>query len=117
MANTVHVGVMRLALRVPGARTLKDRRQAVRSLVDRLKHRFPVSVTEMVETERAGEATLVVTSASADARLLRSVLDQCAGLATSSGVVVPARIDIDVFPWHPPDGLSLSDDWRWSEDG
>ncbi len=117
MSITVHVGVMRLALRVPGARTLKDRRQAVRSLVDRLKHRFPVSVTEIIETERAGDATLVVTGSSSDARVLRSVLDQCAALAASSGVAVPARIDIDVFPWHPPEGLSLSDDWRWSDDG
>lgn len=113
----VHVGVMRIALRVPGARSLKDRRQAVRALVDRMRARQPVSVTELIETERPTDAVLVVTSASSDARVLRSVLDQCRSMAEQSAAAVPVQVDTDVFPWHPPEGRELIDDWRWSDDG
>ena len=39
----MHVGVMRLVLEIPGARSLKDKRQVVRSFKERVKSRLSVS--------------------------------------------------------------------------
>lgn len=40
-----------IELHIPGARSLKDRRQVVQSLVNRLKNRFSLSVMEMDHQE------------------------------------------------------------------
>ncbi|MEO6437157.1 MAG: DUF503 family protein, partial [Tepidisphaeraceae bacterium] len=41
------VGILRLDLSIDDAFTLKDKRSAVKSLKDRLSHRFNVSVAEV----------------------------------------------------------------------
>ena len=43
----MHVGVMRLVLEIPGARSLKDKRQVVRSFKERVKSRLGVSIAEV----------------------------------------------------------------------
>ncbi|MCA9632349.1 MAG: DUF503 domain-containing protein, partial [Myxococcales bacterium] len=43
------VGVARIVLRLPGSRSLKDKRRVVRSYKERLASRFPVSVAEIGE--------------------------------------------------------------------
>ena len=40
---------MIVELRIPHARSLKDRRQVVRALKDRLRHGFNISVAELDE--------------------------------------------------------------------
>jgi uncharacterized protein YlxP (DUF503 family) len=98
--ETIHVGVARVVLGIPGARTLKDRRQAVRSVVDRLRHRFEVSVHEVGESELPGRQTLVITTAGNDARLIRSILDRAVAFALDSGKVQVQAVDVDVFRWQ-----------------
>ncbi len=41
------VGVLKATLHIPGARSLKDRRRVVRSVKDRLRNSFNVSVCDM----------------------------------------------------------------------
>lgn len=65
----IHVGVVRLELYIPGARSLKDKRRAVKSLVDRMHHRYRVSVAETGFHElhqRAEVAVAVVAAAEAE---------------------------------------------------
>ena len=40
------IGVLQLDLRIPGVRSLKEKRQAIRSLKDRIAHAFNVSIAE-----------------------------------------------------------------------
>lgn len=110
----IHVGVLRVALRVPGARTRKDRRQAVQGLSDRMRHRFQVTVNEIDRGDQPTMAILVATTAGNDGRLIRSILDQCAAFAGSAGSVVVVGIDVDVFRWHPAGIESLMSEF---EDG
>jgi len=115
-----HVGVMRLVLDVPGARSLKDRRRAVVSLRDRVRHRFPVTWNDVDEGGGHDVAVVVCTSASTDPRLLRSTFDSIRALVASSGKAYPRTVDVDVFPWHPAerrwsDVQDADDDW--SSDG
>lgn len=42
----MHVGIARISLRLPDSRSLKDRRQVARSLPQRIRSRFNVSVAQ-----------------------------------------------------------------------
>ena len=97
----VYVGVLLVVLRVPGARSLKDRRQGILSVRDRVRHKFDVTFHEIGGGEDPQLQTVVMTTAGNDARLVRSVLDQCAGVVREHPIVEPARVDVDVFRWHP----------------
>lgn len=105
----VYIGVLRATLVVPGARTLKDRRRVVRSVVDRLRARFPVSVHELPGPEHPGRQPIVVTTGGGDhavvTRAIRSVQDF---LETGRDSMVGA-LDVEVFGWHPPWERSAQD--------
>ena len=101
MAEQIHVGVMRLVLTVGGARTLKDRRQAVRSVVERLRHKLQVTCHEVGGDQHPGQQVVVVTTAGNDARLIRTIFDKVQRMVESHGAVWPGAVDVDVFRWHP----------------
>jgi uncharacterized protein YlxP (DUF503 family) len=105
-AETIHVGVLRIVLTVPGAHSLKDRRQAVLSVRDRIRHRFEVTFNEIGAGEDPQRQTVVITTAGNDGRKIRSVLDACAGLVHEHPVVVAAEVDVDVFRWQ-----ASGEDW------
>jgi uncharacterized protein len=58
------VASLTLELRIPLARSLKDRRQVVRSLKDKLRHGFNVSVAELDEAVTWQSATLGIAAIS-----------------------------------------------------
>jgi uncharacterized protein YlxP (DUF503 family) len=61
----VTVGICTFELVIPGARSLKEKRQALRGLIDRLRHRHNVSVAEVAHQDlwqRAGVAVAAVSS-------------------------------------------------------
>jgi uncharacterized protein YlxP (DUF503 family) len=103
----IFVGVCRLVLRIPGARSRKDRRQVVRSVRDRLRHRFDVTFHEVDDAADLQQQVVVLTTASNDRRQIRSILDQCVSFVHGHPVAVAQQVDVDVFRWHP----SGSEDW------
>ena len=100
------MGVLRLSLRIPGARSLKDKRRVVAQFRDRLRARKNLSVAEIGHREEHGSAILAVASVSSDQRLLRSVLDQCAhDVSTWRGATV---VDTWIEVQRPWDGDAQS---------
>jgi uncharacterized protein YlxP (DUF503 family) len=75
------VGVLRLTLHVPGARSLKDRRAVVRSFRDRIAARFDVSIAEVGDLETPTRATLGVAVVSNDRTLCDRILSDVAHAA------------------------------------
>ncbi len=77
------VGVLTMEIQIGHAHSLKDKRQVVRSLRDRLRNRFNVSVAEIADQELHNSAVIaaVTVSASRDfaEKVLRSVEDEAAG--------------------------------------
>ena len=108
MSSRIFVGVCRVAVHVPGARNRKDRRRAVVSLRDRVRHRFDVTFHEVGEDERSPRAVVVMTTAGNDQLVIRSMLDRMIGWIHSNGNVVADEVDVDVFRWHP----SSVGDWE-----
>lgn len=106
----VHVGVLQMQLEVPGARSAKDRRRALKSLQDRVRHRFDITWNEVQDVDGEHDRRRVVcTSASADPQLLRSTFDKVRAFVEQSGRAWPLSVDVDVFPWRPAEP-------RWGND-
>ncbi len=76
--ESIWVGVLRLALVVPGSRSLKDKRRAVAHVRDRLSSRDHLSVAEVGMLDDHVRAVLAVAMVSNDQRYLRSTLDALA---------------------------------------
>jgi len=76
------VALLTLDLRIVDSRSLKDRRQVVRSLKDRLRKRFNVSVAETDFQNRIGSAEISVATVAAqpgDAERLLEEVERAAG--------------------------------------
>jgi uncharacterized protein YlxP (DUF503 family) len=71
-----------LDLRIEGAQSLKDRRQVLRSLKDRLRSSFNVSVAEVDPSELWQSATIGVVAISSSRDYLDGLMKQVESAAT-----------------------------------
>ncbi|PYX96200.1 MAG: DUF503 domain-containing protein [Acidobacteria bacterium] len=70
------IAVLTLEIRIEGAQSLKDKRQVLRSLKDKLRHSFNVSVAELDETNLWQRATIGVVSISSSRDYLAGLMQQ-----------------------------------------
>ncbi len=70
------IAVLTLQLRIEHARSLKDRRQVVRSLKDKLRHGFNVSVSELDEVVTWQSAVIGVAAISGSRSYLTGQMQQ-----------------------------------------
>jgi uncharacterized protein YlxP (DUF503 family) len=78
------IGLLTLDLHFPGARSLKDKRQALRSLEQRIRNRFNVSIAEVEHQDLWQRSRLAVVSVNTDHGHLESTLSHIAGEAGSA---------------------------------
>lgn len=71
----MHIGVLRLELRLGESSSLKEKRGILRRLKDRLKNKFNVSVAEVEDMDKWQKAVLAVVTVSNDKKRLSSYLD------------------------------------------
>jgi uncharacterized protein YlxP (DUF503 family) len=90
------VAALTLELSIPHSRSLKDRRQVVRSLKDKLRQGFNVSVAELDESVTWQSATLGVAAVSNSRDYLAGLIFQVERAAT--------RISNDL-------GAEIADSW------
>jgi len=86
------IAYLTLELRIEGAHSLKDKRQVLRSLKDRLRNSFNIAIAEIDGTDLWQRATLGAVSIS-DSRdylegLMRNVEQAAARLANNVGAEV-----------------------------
>ena len=75
------IGLLTLELHFPGARSLKDKRQALRSLETKLRNHFNVSLAEVEHQDLWQRARLAVVSVNTDQAHLDATLSSVAGEA------------------------------------
>jgi len=68
------IGLLTLEIHIPDARSLKDKRQVLRSLKDRLRARFNVAVAELEHQELWQRSRVGVITLSADGKHLEESL-------------------------------------------
>jgi uncharacterized protein len=93
----VFVGVARLVISIPGARSLKDRRRVVKSLKDRMRARLPVSLAEIGDLERYQVATLGVAVVSNESARCSEILAAAAAMARVARDAVLADVATEVL--------------------
>ena len=80
----MNVGVLTLELAVYEAMSLKDKRRVIKSLKERIKNRFNVSVAEVGHLEARQRATLAAAMVSNDAAYVHSCLDKIVDFVRAS---------------------------------
>jgi hypothetical protein len=93
------VAVARIVLSIPGARSLKDRRQVVRSFRDRARARLSVSIAEVGDIERYQVATLGVAVVGRDSAHCAELLSQVTRMARGLREALVADIATEVIPF------------------
>jgi uncharacterized protein YlxP (DUF503 family) len=70
------IGILEIILYLPESHSLKDKRQVVKSLKDKVHHRFNVSIAEVNDLDLWQKARLGVCSLGNDRRQVNGRLDQ-----------------------------------------
>jgi uncharacterized protein len=83
--------VLRFSLRLPESASLKDKRQVVRSVAQRLRNKYQVAVAEVADNDAWQIATLGVTCVANDAHHCEEVLREIISSVEDS------RLDAEVF--------------------
>ena len=94
--SPLFVALGEVELHLPGARTLKDKRHDVRSLVERLRHRLTVLVVETDHQDLHQRAALAVSSLATDAEAARGTVARALDIVheTFQGVVLDERVNL-----------------------
>ena len=75
------VGVLRLVLHIPHARSLKEKRSVVRRFGDRIRARFDVSIAEVGAQNLLQRAIFGVSVVSSDHKICEAMLERIAHAA------------------------------------
>lgn len=88
------VGVCLVRLRIPQSQSLKDKRQVVKSLTERIRNRFNVSVAEVGDNDLRQSAAIGVSCVSSSAQRVNQVLSQVVNYIEQS------RPDVEVLDYE-----------------
>lgn len=83
-------------LALPGCSSLKEKRSVVRSLRDRLRAKFNVSVAETALHDVHGRAALTIALVATDARFAESVLEKADRLVELHGGAIITSVRREV---------------------
>ncbi len=71
----LHIGVLQFTLEIPYAESLKDKRAVIKSLKDRLRRSFNVSISEIEDLDDCTIGTLGAVIAGGDIAHINSQMD------------------------------------------
>lgn len=90
------VGTCRIELRIPHNSSLKGKRQILRSMKDRVRSRFNVSIAEVGHLDEWQRATLAVACVSNEAKVVDETLSKVVNLIEGHGQALLMDYSIDV---------------------
>lgn len=92
---------MRFRLRIPESGSLKDKRQVVRSVAQRLRNKFQVAVAEVDDNDAWQIATIGVACVANTARRCNEVLAEIIAFVEQTRLDAEViDIETDVFPFE-----------------
>ena len=92
----MHVGSLKVRLLVRESRSLKDKRQVVRSIKDRLRNRYNVSVAEVDDLDHLQLVGLGVAMVGNEYGHIRTTLEQIVGALRAHPVAEVLDHEIEV---------------------
>ena len=91
------VGVLRLTLYIHGASSLKDKRQVLRKVVDRVRARYNVAIAEVGDHDVWQTAVIGVCAVANDHSFVNGVLDKIVRDAGQIAEVVKREMEIETY--------------------
>lgn len=88
----MHVAVQTFQLSLPGCGSLKEKRMVVKSLRDRLRHRFNVAVAETGFQDVPARAQVTVAALGSERGLVERVLDKVDQFVEADGRFLVAAV-------------------------
>jgi len=92
----MHIGICTLHLRLLESRSLKEKRRVIKSIKDRIKNKFNVSIAEIEKLDQWQWATLGVACVSNDARFANSVLSNIVDFINGAHMVELVDYEIEI---------------------
>lgn len=91
------IGVCRLDLLIRESQSLKEKRRIVKQIIDRVKHRFNVSIAEVGNNDLWQSAQLGLCLVSNDRRFTNSSLDTILDFIETINVAEVVKSDIEIL--------------------
>ena len=91
------IGVLQLRLFIPQANSLKSKRQIIKSLKSRIRHKFNVSVAEIDYLDKWQSEVLAVACVNSDKRLVNSLLSKVVNLVDAQGALELVDYTIELY--------------------
>jgi uncharacterized protein YlxP (DUF503 family) len=70
------IGICQLHLRIPESHSLKEKRHVIRKLIDRVRHRFNVAISEVGDNDLWQRSQIGICTVGNDRRFVNSSLDK-----------------------------------------
>lgn len=108
------VGICRVHLHLPGNRSLKGKRQVVRRICDRIRHRFHLSIAEVDDQDLHQRAQLGIAVVSNDDKIVDALVRKV--LQAIEDMQLAPILNHEFEIQHYGDHLGGSDDYFDDED-
>ncbi len=92
------VGVALVTFRLHEVHSLKEKRSIVKSLVEKSRNRFNVSVSEVADQDLHQKASIGIAVIGNDGRVLNSVLDRIIDFMETLGLAELVSREIELIP-------------------
>jgi len=100
----VVVGVCQIDLRIPGNASLKGKRKVLRRIIDRVKNRYNVSISEVGDNDLWQRAQLGLSVVGNDSRHINSSLDKVLDFIERMNAAEIIHSEIEIIHMHGRDG-------------
>ncbi len=91
------VGVMTAQLYLHGVTSLKDKRKIVKSLIERLKNRFNISISEVGHNDIKTSAIIAIAVVSNDTQFVNKQLDKVLDFMRNDGRFALGPVERETF--------------------
>lgn len=98
------VGVCQVDLLIPGNASLKGKRKVLRKIIDRVKNRYNISISEIGDNDLWQRSQLGLSVVGNDSRHINSSLDKIINFIDGMNVAEIIRSEIEIIHIHGRDG-------------
>lgn len=91
------IGILKVALYLPGISSLKGKRMVLKSLKDRTRKAFNVSVSELDDHDKWQSSIMGIAAIGPDKRTINSLLDKVVNFIETIGNVEISNHEIEVI--------------------
>jgi uncharacterized protein YlxP (DUF503 family) len=91
------IGVCQLDFRIPENQSLKGKRHVIRKMIDRVRHRFNVAISEVGDNDLWQRGQIGICTVGNDRRHINSSLDKVIDFVEKMNLVEMVRTEMEII--------------------